>query len=115
MFFNDRPPFTHQFRYDCVFLRYFSTSIYMRLDITKMDNYPAEEGAMPALMSTSIGRRAYNLVPGYPRGCQRDLDVKLCSRKCLQRKENQTSSKIEREDQRNATGALRWAGFQKVK
>ena len=80
-----------------------------------MANYPAEDGAMPALVSASIGRGGYNLVPGHPRGRQRDLDVQLCSRKCLQRKEKQNSSKIEREDQRNATGALRWAGFQKVK
>ena len=87
----------------------------MRSDITKMANYPAEEEAMSALMPTSIGRRGYNLVPGHPRGRQQDLDVQLYSRKCLQRKENQNSSKIEREDQRNATGALRWAGFQKVK
>ena len=81
-----------------------------------MANYVAEDGAMPALVPTSIGRGGYNLVPGHPPGRQQDLDdVRLCSRKCLQRKENQTSSKIEREGQRNATGALRWAGFQKVK
>ena len=79
-----------------------------------MANYPAEDGAMPALVPT-IGRGGYNLVPGHPPGRQQDLDVRLCSRKCLQRKEKETSSKTEREDQRNATGALRWAGFQKVK
>ena len=80
-----------------------------------MANYPAEDGVMSALVPTSIGRGGYNLVPGHPPGRQQDLDVRLCGRKCLQRKENQTSSKTEREDQRNATGALRWAGFQKVK
>ena len=62
-----------------------------------MANYPAEDGAMPALVPTSIGRGGYNLVPGHPPGRQQDLDVRLCSRKCLQRKENQNSSKIERE------------------
>ena len=31
-----------------------------------MINYPAEEGAMLALVSTFIGRGGYNLKPGHP-------------------------------------------------